>query len=395
LIDIELPSYCVDNEEAVLQRVHFSISPLHELLRSLHVLRNPKHHGIHLPWVMDATRRLDVSMRQELEYFALCYELGVPPSLMPGVNETSLVPFEEELARLSALDPGALLEDLGRISEHRENEFLPNLARGLEWEGFAFVRSSLLADLERDPTGVLDRFSAFVSRYWEEMFASLWNRLEEHLLGDIVAQSRRLRSHGFASFVGEVSDRIRWKEHDAVLSFRKPFHWTHRMDGDESLTFLPSYFVWPHLFVDVSRSGVVVVYDSSRARREAAPTQPTDLLVGACRALGEPTRIKLLTMLQKQPLTTQGLAQTLHLSEGAISRHLQVLKHAKLVTSEQHGKYVLYRCRENLLEELSGFVARATAGQGGAAPDAAEPPVPPGAHKPPPRRPARHADALS
>jgi DNA-binding transcriptional ArsR family regulator len=367
LIDIRLPAYCVGNEEAVVQRVHFAVSPLHELLRSLHVLRGPKHHGIHLPWVMEATRRLDAGMRADLEYFALCYELGVPPSLVPGLNATSVVSFDEELELLSTLDTEELLDDLGRISERRENEFIPRLARGAEWAGFSFAQSSLLDDLRSDPDGVLDRLSDFLASYWDEHFSSIWERLEDHLLEDIVSQSERLRTKGFASFIAEVSDRIRWTQHDATLSFRKPFDWSYQMGGQESLTFLPSYFVWPHLFVETSACGVVVVYDSTRARREALPVQPADRLVSACRALGEPTRVKLLTMLQKRPLTTQGLAQTLHLSEGAVSRHLQVLKRAELVTSEHRGKYVLYRCREDLLDALSEFVARATVSQ-----DAAE-----------------------
>lgn len=359
MIDIRLPDYCVGNAEAVLQRVHFSISPLHELLRSLHVLRSPKHHGIHLPWVMEATRLTDAPMRHELEYFALCYELGVPPSLVPGIYKRTVATFEEEVDLLSTLDAGELLEDLRRITEHRENEFIPHLARGAEWEGFKFTESSLLADLERDPKGLLDRFSAFLVGYWEEVFSPLWDRLEDQLLKDIASQSEQLRTKGFASFVREVSDRIKWTEHDVTLSFRKPFAWNYLMKNDDSLTFLPSYFVWPHLFVDVTITGVVVVYDSSQARREAVPTQPTDSLVSACRALGEPTRVQLLTVLQERPLTTQGLAQMFHLSEGAVSRHLQVLKRARLVTSHQEGKYVLYRCREDLLSILSHFVAQA------------------------------------
>ena len=363
MIDIKLPTYCVGNAEAVLQRVHFSVSPMHELLRSLHVLRGPKHHGIHLPWIMEATRRLDTVTRNNLEYFALCYELGIPPSLVPGLNSTSIVSFDEELELLSTLNSDKLLDDLERISEHRGNEFIPRLARGVEWSGFSFSHSSLLNDLRSDPDGVLDCFYDFVACYWDEHFSPIWKRLEDQLLEDIVSQAERLRANGFGSFIDEVSDRIRWTQHDATLRFRKPFDWDYQMKGDESLTFLPSYFVWPHLFVEPSVSGVVVVYDSTRARREAVPVQPADRLVSACRALGEPTRVQLLTMLQKRPLTTQGLAQMLHLSEGAVSRHLQVLKRAELVTSEHRGKYVLYRCREDLLDTLSEFVTRATVSQ--------------------------------
>ncbi|MEM5681142.1 ArsR family transcriptional regulator [Bacillus paranthracis] len=49
-------------------------------------------------------------------------------------------------------------------------------------------------------------------------------------------------------------------------------------------------------------------------------------MVDIYRALGEPSRLQILRILQERSLTTQSLAQICHLSEGAVSRHLQVLK---------------------------------------------------------------------
>ncbi|MDF2032477.1 metalloregulator ArsR/SmtB family transcription factor, partial [Bacillus sp. Cr_R16] len=99
----------------------------------------------------------------------------------------------------------------------------------------------------------------------------------------------------------------------------------------------PSYFVWPHFFVDEIKEGVVIVYDSSIAREQAFPEQPIEKMVDIYRALGEPSRLQILRILQERSLTTQSLAQICHLSEGAASRHLQVLKKEKLVTSRKDG----------------------------------------------------------
>nr|WP_231401769.1 hypothetical protein [Bacillus sp. 123MFChir2] len=39
------------------------------------------------------------------------------------------------------------------------------------------------------------------------------------------------------------------------------------------------------------------------------------------------------------------MAQFCHLSIGAVSRHLQILKQANLVTCRKNGKYMLYKSR--------------------------------------------------
>ena len=73
-------------------------------------------------------------------------------------------------------------------------------------------------------------------------------------------------------------------------------------------------------------------------------------------ALASLPRRQILARLARAGRSTTELAEELALSAPAVSRHLSVLEHAGLATSERHGVRVLYRLnRDQLLETLSGF----------------------------------------
>jgi DNA-binding transcriptional ArsR family regulator len=74
-------------------------------------------------------------------------------------------------------------------------------------------------------------------------------------------------------------------------------------------------------------------------------------------ALASRPRRKILAYLSELELTTSDLAQKFELSNPTISRHLSVLEHANLVSSERRGQYVYYTInRDNLVNTLTGFV---------------------------------------
>lgn len=63
----------------------------------------------------------------------------------------------------------------------------------------------------------------------------------------------------------------------------------------------------------------------------------------ALRALADPTRLKILLMLEGKPRTVNEIVEFFDLSQPTISRHLQTLAAADLVIREQHGREVTYR----------------------------------------------------
>lgn len=61
-----------------------------------------------------------------------------------------------------------------------------------------------------------------------------------------------------------------------------------------------------------------------------------------CRALGDPKRLLILYALHAQPLHVTALADGLGLPQPTISRHLNLLRNAGLVSAERQGAAVIY-----------------------------------------------------
>lgn len=76
-------------------------------------------------------------------------------------------------------------------------------------------------------------------------------------------------------------------------------------------------------------------------------------------ALASTPRRKILAYLAEVNLTAGEIAARFDMSKPAISKHLQILENAGLVTSEKRGQFVHYSLvRESLVNTLNGFVQK-------------------------------------
>ena len=82
-----------------------------------------------------------------------------------------------------------------------------------------------------------------------------------------------------------------------------------------------------------------------------------DQVVGALRAVGEQTRIRILALLAQGELAVGELAQALGQSQPRVSRHLKLLTEAGLVERAPEGALVFYRLPR--IETLAGRFAQA------------------------------------
>ena len=74
-------------------------------------------------------------------------------------------------------------------------------------------------------------------------------------------------------------------------------------------------------------------------------------------ALASTPRRKILAYLSEAELTSGEIAARFDMSKPTISKHLQVLENAGLVTSDKRGQYVWYAlARDNLANTLNSFV---------------------------------------
>ena len=74
------------------------------------------------------------------------------------------------------------------------------------------------------------------------------------------------------------------------------------------------------------------------------------------KALADPTRRKVLQLLQRGPMTAGELSDHFEVSKPTMSAHFAVLTGAGLVQAEKQGRSITYRLRMSVLEEaLLGF----------------------------------------
>lgn len=70
------------------------------------------------------------------------------------------------------------------------------------------------------------------------------------------------------------------------------------------------------------------------------------------RALTDPIRREILTMLKGGRLSAGEISARFPVSGAAVSRHLSVLKEAGLVRDQREGKYIYYELNTSVLEEI-------------------------------------------
>jgi DNA-binding transcriptional ArsR family regulator len=74
------------------------------------------------------------------------------------------------------------------------------------------------------------------------------------------------------------------------------------------------------------------------------------------RAIADPTRRALLDRLRAGPAPVNALAADFELSRPAVSKHLRVLKEARLVSEERAGRERLYRLEPQPLQRALGWL---------------------------------------
>jgi ArsR family transcriptional regulator len=80
-------------------------------------------------------------------------------------------------------------------------------------------------------------------------------------------------------------------------------------------------------------------------------------IASAYRALGDPTRRRILVLLRDGDLTAGTLASHFEISWPSVSRHLKVLEGAGLVSSARRGGNIIYSLQTSVLEDVATEVA--------------------------------------
>jgi DNA-binding transcriptional ArsR family regulator len=352
--------------------VKFSFSPLQEVLRALHVLADPRHHAEQMAWLRGVRRRMTPSIKAGLRRFAFLL-IPVPElfaDLLPSPRATtfdrevillgkSLKQFRAALVR-RMLDKRLISSsDLIQATRPAALKRLATEA-SQRWPGNA----PLFWDFIADSKGLLDDFCQVIAAFFECGLAAQWERFESLAWDDAALRKRLLQRFGVAAMLRTLTRELTVdgdRRRASVIYGGKESAGTRlELPGNATIALTPSYFIWPHAtFVVLKR----VTLDVRIAYPLASPV--TACVSGgrwseaakSFTALSDPLRLQMLELLRQRDLSTREFAGLLRLSEGAVSRHLSILRNAGLVTSVRDGYFVLYRRAPDGLSRLVERVA--------------------------------------
>ena len=311
-------------ELADLARLRFAISPMWDLVISLRALRDPATAAMHVPWVREVRERVrDLDL---LPLLGLVPLKGYIPDFLTPPPDTPLASFEDELEVVRSTPAARVRREVGwRL----EDGLSPEL-------GEPFLRN---------PRRAVDRLADSLAAYWEVALEPHWPRVRALLETDLLYRSRRLTEGGPAALFADLHPAIHWR--DEGLAVEIPYTETVCLEG-RGLLLVPTAFParpaaitsppWQPSVMYPAR-GVALLWESGRP----APAQ------ALARVLGRGRAAVLLEL--DAPRTTGDVARRLDITPGGASQHLSALRAAGLVSSNRHGRSVLY-ARSPLADEL-------------------------------------------
>ncbi|HEY4458805.1 MAG TPA: winged helix-turn-helix domain-containing protein [Pseudonocardiaceae bacterium] len=316
-----------------LADTHFAVSPIHETVLSLRVLRDPGRHALLLPWrrsIVDRLGAVDVEL-----LLALVGDREALPDFLTPRPSVFVPAIDQELARIRATAAPIVHRDLRAISQAGPSSPPPpRLRQAIEDAKTAAVEN------------LLDTICDTLAAYWRLAVEPLWPRMLQLLEADMTYRARRLATGGARLLFSDIHPNVSWR--DGVLSISKMIGNWHASAAGRGLLLMPSVFAHKPA-PPVSPAEPPTMSYPCRGVATLWSTPPPVLPAALVALLGQ-TRATLLSMMD-EPLPTVELARRLQVTPSAVSQHLQVLFATGLVNRARDGRLVLYR-RSPLGNEL-------------------------------------------
>lgn len=74
------------------------------------------------------------------------------------------------------------------------------------------------------------------------------------------------------------------------------------------------------------------------------------------KALSDPTRREILTLLKKGSMTAGGIADHFDTTGATVSHHLNILRQAGLIEDRKSGKYIYYELNTTVFQEVLSWI---------------------------------------
>lgn len=323
---------CVDDCNSNTRCGRTEYSPFLEVVSSLHVLLEPKHHLERLTWARETEALLFPTLKQLIVDLGLASNDWLNLFDLHDICDFRESSVEEGIEKLQRVDERQFVYCL--LGQVMSMEHVDLWLQGNEVERNQWTKR--LMDLLRKPATLRRQFAEVLGTYYQEYFSKELRRIEPWLISSVRTFQEKLRK---APIEAMEAIHPRFILRDQELLFHKAHTWRFPYTGLSKIIVHPSTYIAPHLLMGTFESTVSVGYAVTVPGADRVDAVPKDLL-GIMNAMSDETRMKILRQVFYHPYCTQQLAEMYSLSEATVSKHLKVLNQAGLVYSERKGNYM-------------------------------------------------------
>ncbi len=339
-----------------LEQIRLGTSRVLEAAHSWHVLADPSHHALHLPWVR-ACRQLPAGLRQQLREHSFAVRSYLPAILEAGIAHPDST-IEEEIALIAAVPARQLVPEfvLTVLEWPRDDDFGDPAVQGRVIDAAGGQPDAArLRQVFSNPEQVRDQLLSVIADYWQAGFAAEFDRLEPALHRAMENAARQLAISGPLGLLGGLLPEVVLDPARGTVLIPRSHRHELAVGEHDGITLVPSAYAWPHVRVTCDHPPwpLTLTFPIDPLVRPLAPPLTPEQLGRQLRAIAAGPRLELLHLTTIEPRSTKELARLTQLSQAAISKHLQTLLAAGLVTRHRDGYYVLYGADR---ERITAFV---------------------------------------
>jgi DNA-binding transcriptional ArsR family regulator len=315
-------------------RVSFGWGTGYDLFISLTVLHSPTDFDIRPTWASGVRSRLPVGDRQTLEA-ASRFIIEPPYALLdrlPQPRDASAV-----LDYLGGLSPDAILPSVG-LGPH-----IPSVAAKI-YEDVA-AESGWTDDQRRNLTQAFQDQEMAIPPTDIDVALASWAQSEAFGAAYLQAlrmyyeiffeeEERRLRPALQTSLDAAKEKAARLSPGELLEDLSRGLRLAQPPQAEEWVL-IPSFWVAPvtmYAPVSADHSRWAFVYNARPPDASLVPGEfVPDALLQALQAISDPTRLRIMRLLQEEPLTPSQIARRLRLRLSTVTHHLKLLRHAAMV----------------------------------------------------------------
>lgn len=348
-----MPLYDFDNSIRVIQYNNQAF----ETVACMHTISDPTHHidnKILIERIIGMTPKSVIDKVKE--YSSLTYNWTLILDMISGTSKSANESFGETIdtiLKLSPVDFSYFIFGGNKVSQERLNDWIqnPKLVFDVDESYFpSYTSANAVFDYLVNMDFYKEMIVKTICDFWQTTFSTFWEAINPYISSSIAKQQHVLATEGIHSFLKNINANITFQDGKFIYSnlevypvYNFPFF----KDFTELRVF-PSLFTAPHSYISHHHNFLVLGQNLIFQEQQYEDYLANDLLM-VFKALSDETRLKIIFLINKSPMTTKMLSDRLKLSMGNISKHLQILKNCDIVFTQKNKQEVFYSLKKDTI----------------------------------------------